>query len=308
MQEGTLGDSGGPPNGPPNPWTYKNKRFKAAAAAVSIVTLFALTAVLGTADGVWAQTCAGNLHLVESPVGPYQIGDTVTLTATILNTGSTPAVPQVVTNYVQKLSCPANVTDFALCTSPDDTSVLFENNIKTTCVDSMSNPIVWTPTLATGQVTFTPTKTLTLADGASCTLSFDEKINALGSSSTPPHSIDWASRYNGICQEGGGDTLTGKANGSGEFIVIACSVEVDKQVSCDGGKTFFDVSGVDDTEPPSKTLSSMCIGFNAFGANPPTNIIVRYKARNTGTADATCSTTNMLGLTDTNLGILPAGV
>jgi hypothetical protein len=299
MQEGTLGDTGGPPNGLPNPWTYKNKRFK---AAVSIITLFALMTVLGTADGVWAQTCGGSLepqiqHPAGTPnIGPFTVGTTVTIQNTIHNTTGTSFT---VTDFIQKLSC-LNTTDFVLCTTADDSSVSFVGNITTTC------GVTWNAVATTNTITFKPTTTLTLPAGASCNLSFDEKINKLGTSTgLPPGHIDWASNYDGHCNDV--PPLNGGAEGSGIFNVLQCSVEVDKQVSCDGGKTFFDISGVDDTEPPTKTLSSLCIGFNAFGANPATPIIVRYKARNTGNADATCLTTNMQGLTDTNLGILPAG-
>jgi hypothetical protein len=162
-------------------------------------------------------------------------------------------------------------------------------NITTTC------GVTWNSAASTNLITLTPATTLTLAAGASCSVSFDEKINALGNSTpVPPGHIDWANAYDGFCT----GPINGGAVGSGIFQVLACSVELDKQVSCDGGTHFFDVSGVDDTEPPTKTLSNLCIGFNAFGANPATNIIVRYKARNTGNVDATCFTS----------GILPAGV
>jgi hypothetical protein len=69
MQEGKLGDIGGPPNGRPDPWTHKSARLKAATAAISIVTLFALMAVLGTANRVWAQSCGGSLTPVIQKAG-----------------------------------------------------------------------------------------------------------------------------------------------------------------------------------------------------------------------------------------------
>ncbi len=303
MREGTLGKNGSPPKGLSIPWTYRATR-SGAAGAICIVTLLALMVVTGLDNRAWAQTCGGSLtNQIQMPAGtpnsgPFVVGDTVTIQATIDNNNATSFT---VTDFVQKLTC-LNTTNFSLCSMADDTAVTFVGNITTTC------GVTWNAVTSTNTVTFTPTTPLVLTASSSCNLRFDVKIAALGSSTSPiappPSHIDWANNYDGTCTGG----INGGAQGSGVFSVLQCSVEVDKQVSCDGGKTFFDVSGVDDTEPPSKTLSSSCIGFNAFNMTPATNIEVRYRARNTGDVDATCLTSDMQGLTDTNLNILPAAV
>jgi hypothetical protein len=311
--------------------TLYGKLLRMGGAAACAVVLFALTLV-GTAKPAWAKhhhhksltpdagACGGSITpttflnqggTLTPDNGPFNVGDTVNVQATILNTNATTFT---VTNVQQDLSCPSGATNFFDCDpvggahpGPDDNAISFIGNITTTCPGITWNANTSTP----GLVIFTPATPLTLAASGSCSISFDEKINNVGVSM--PGTILAFDADEGNCNTT--PPTPGSAQGSILFNVLSCAVEVDKQVSCDGGTTFFDVSGVDDTEPPTLTLSSLCIGFNAFGANPATNIIVRYKARNTGTADATCLTSNanqggdgFQGLIDSNLGILPAGV
>src|SRR6185369_3017195 len=62
--------------------------------------------------------------------------------------------------------------------------------------------------------------------------------------------------------------------------VLTCDVQVDKQVSCDGGATFHDVGFVSaDTDS-----SDFCLGWNAHDTVPAENIIVRYAVKNNSTS------------------------
>src|SRR5881296_964949 len=75
--------------------------------------------------------------------------------------------------------------------------------------------------------------------------------------------------------------------------VNSCVAKVDKQVSCDGGKTFHDVGLVTADEDGH---TDVCFGWNAFtigGTSMPAEPIqVRYAVANAGTADLlTCSIT-----------------
>src|SRR5437867_485717 len=68
--------------------------------------------------------------------------------------------------------------------------------------------------------------------------------------------------------------------------VNTCVAKVDKQVSCDGGKTFHDVGLVSADDDGHADL---CLGWNAFTVNgtavPAEAIQVRYVVGNAGTAD-----------------------
>src|SRR5437899_1077734 len=75
--------------------------------------------------------------------------------------------------------------------------------------------------------------------------------------------------------------------------VNTCAAKVDKQVSCDGGKTFHDVGLVTADEDGH---TDVCFGWTAFTINgtamPAEPIQVRYAVANAGTADLlTCSIT-----------------
>jgi len=331
MTGGTFRDRGDPSGRSLNRLTNYGKRLRMAGTAASAMVVFALMLVAGTARPAWAKhhhhpavpaqggTCGGGIsNLIDGSASPppFPVGSTVTINATVINTagagGNAFSVPQI----VQKLSC-QGTTVFQNCTTSNDDSVTYAGNLSTNCPGTVFTADTSTP----GQVTFTPTPSpLVLPAGSSCSITFDETLNNVGDNlgGDTPGVIQWANAVVGGTCPGG---ISGGAQGSGVFDVFQCSVAVDKEVSCDGGATFFDVSGVDDTDPGSQTLSSLCIGFNAYTNPstmtlvPATDIIVRYKARNTGSLDATCSISSpdmsgdgTLGLFDSNLGILPAGV
>ena len=62
--------------------------------------------------------------------------------------------------------------------------------------------------------------------------------------------------------------------------VLTCAVQVDKEISCDGGATFHDVGFVSaDTDS-----SDFCLGWNAHDNIPAESIIVRYAVKNTSSS------------------------
>lgn len=69
------------------------------------------------------------------------------------------------------------------------------------------------------------------------------------------------------------DSVTGGASGSTSYLFPGvCDVQVDKQVSCDGGATWQDAGLVDDNND----------GTNGCSTANPNEVMVRYQVRNTG--------------------------
>jgi hypothetical protein len=87
-----------------------------------------------------------------------------------------------------------------------------------------------------------------------------------------------------------GDTCGTTGTTSSTFMPI-CEVEVDKQVSCDGGATFVDVGFGDNA-------AESCAGWNAFDEMEAEPIVVRYEARNgdNATLNANCELTESNGM------------
>jgi hypothetical protein len=269
MHERNRGNNGVARNGPGRPLA----RIK-TAGAVSALAIFAFMAVLGTANRASAAVCGVSLTNAISPSDPYQIppGATVTITATIGNNAANNST-YTLSSFTQLLSC-ANAADFSTCGGADDSTVSYVGNIGGTC------PVTWTANTSTpGQVVFTPNSTLTLAIGGSCTLTFQESVTHL-SSTSHPNTIFWANSFTGACP-----SLTAGNTGSGSFDVGTCQVGVNKLVSCDGGAFAKNCS----------TVTGLPIS-------------VEYQANNTGSLNAACNVASGQGLTDTNLFILPSAV
>ncbi|MCH8913335.1 MAG: hypothetical protein IIA33_07175, partial [Planctomycetes bacterium] len=93
----------------------------------------------------------------------------------------------------------------------------------------------------------------------------------------------------------------GNASGTCDRRLGLCEVELDKQISCDGGATFVDVTGADDNDPDNPANAFGCNGWNAFNGNDAENIIVRYVIQNNSSAGTTLTG---CVLTDSNTGIL----
>jgi len=128
MTGGTSHDRGSPLGRSLNRPTQYGKLLRMAGAAACAVVLFTLTLV-GTAKPAWARhhrhkalpaagACGGSitpmtfLNNTGTPVadnGPFNVGDTVNIQATILNTNATTFT---VTNVQQDLSCPSGATNF----------------------------------------------------------------------------------------------------------------------------------------------------------------------------------------------------
>ena len=84
------------------------------------------------------------------------------------------------------------------------------------------------------------------------------------------------------------------ATDSTQLECLACGVSVDKQISCNGGGSFTDVTGVDD---PDGTATAGCLGWTGDD-----EISFSYVVTNTGEVDVvSCA------LTDSNGVLSPAG-
>jgi cysteine-rich repeat protein len=126
--------------------------------------------------------------------------------------------------------------------------------------------------------------------------------------STPPGSVNTC-RYN--CTYCGDGTVDkGEACDDGNAIdgdgcsktceSEVCDVQVDKQVSCDGGTTWHDTGLVTNNED----------GTNGCTADPSQPMMVRYQAKNIGTIDVfncTIGESNVLFGTGVHVGDLTAG-
>jgi hypothetical protein len=112
--------------------------------------------------------------------------------------------------------------------------------------------------------------------------------------------------FQNTCDNNAGGTGTGcnttavDENQVASTTVLTCSVSIDKQVSCDGGTTWYDVTTGTGADDPTGTLTldkTKCVGTDAFDSTSATNIEVRYIITNTGTdALGSCSATESNGL------------
>src|SRR6266481_724033 len=163
--------------------TQYGKRLRTAGAVATAMAFFALSVVVGTANQAWAGkrhhhsvtplagACGGSITpntflnvggVLTADSGPFNVGDTVNVQATILNTN---ASTFTVANVQQDLSCPSTATNFFDCDpsggahpGPDDNAISYVGNITTTC------GVTWNANTSTpGLVIFTPATPLTLA-------------------------------------------------------------------------------------------------------------------------------------------------
>ena len=164
-----------------------------------------------------------------------------------------------------------------------------------TCTDAANNPVTFAlggPDGA-GFYSFTPNATLQIAAGEICTIHFE--IDAVGIPTVDASGnagiqtlqravMDVEALATGNVGQGvGGDSTT---------VDFSCSVQVDKQISCDGGTTWQDVG----LQSANGDGFLGCIGN--LGEN---DIKVRYQARNTGNVGLlSCN------LTESNASLGPA--
>ncbi|MDT8408138.1 MAG: hypothetical protein RQ741_00935, partial [Wenzhouxiangellaceae bacterium] len=130
-------------------------------------------------------------------------------------------------------------------------------------------------------------------DQEGCTINFNVIVNDRGTDGTPLR-LTPAAEANGICEVDGGSPIAGDAAGSAIIrLVTVPDIELLKQISTDGGTTWFDA---DDAA-------------NAPYAEFPSGAEYRLLVSNTGTADLVDVTVNdsTLGITDVNIGDLAVG-
>jgi hypothetical protein len=144
-----------------------------------------------------------------------------------------------------------------------------------------------------GQITLTPSNPVFFsASGQSCTLTFNVQV----ASNATPQTITQAFGWAGTCNIDGA-SAAGGATGSDFFSIQSCSVALDKQVSCDGGLSWHDVSLVQAGETLDDSGNASTISCTGFTGDP---ILVRYVVNNTGTVDLDSCT-----LTDSNTVAIP---
>ena len=164
-----------------------------------------------------------------------------------------------------------------------------------TCTDAANNPVTFVlggPS-GTGHYSFTPSAPLQIASGEVCTIHFEfdavglptvDASGAAGIQTIQHAQMDiTAVATNNIGLGVGTDSIT---------VTFDCSVQVDKQISCDGGATWQDQG----LQSANGDGFLGCIGN--LGEN---DILVRYQARNTG--DVGLLSCN---LTESNASLGPA--
>lgn len=154
-----------------------------------------------------------------------------------------------------------------------------------------SNAIATPPNTPVAFASFVTTAT----EPVSTPVSGDYGVTADGIA--PPNELNGVARIGSTADTDCTPQVAWNASGdTSGFFPLDCFVRVDKQVSCDGGDTWEDATGlVLDNEDGT---NSPCFGWNAFDSMDAENILVRYQASNVGNADLTSCT-----LSDDNTGI-----
>src|SRR6059058_3781710 len=199
------------------------------------------------------------LSLDQNPAGNIVSGQTVTYTVGVFNPGPGTGIGCDVTGTTVTLTCPGADGTPSGSTTVLGTGLSFPaDNSGDTIFPSVSCTIVVNPgvTSATARAQVgqnTGNRTADLTKGVLHDSAIDDPFVRI-------------------------DDLTVTVN--------TCVAKVDKQVSCDGGKTFHDV-GLVSADDDGHT--DLCLGWNAFTVDgtavPAEAIQVRYVVGNAGTAD-----------------------
>src|SRR5437870_296681 len=199
------------------------------------------------------------LSLDQNPAGNIVSGQTVTYTVGVFNPGPGTGIGCDVTGTTVTFTCPGPDGSPSGQTTVLGTGLSFPaDNSGDTIFPSVSCKIVVTPgvTSATARAQAgqnTGNRTADLTKGVLHDSAIDDPFVRINDLSVTVHT---------------------------------CVAKVDKQVSCDGGKTFHDVGLV---SADDDRHTDLCLGWNAFTvggtAVPAEAIQVRYVVGNAGTAD-----------------------
>src|SRR5436190_6070321 len=206
------------------------------------------------------------LSLDQNPAGNIVSGQTVTYTVGVFNPGPGTGIGCDVTGTTVTLTCPGADGTPSGSTTVLGTGLSFPaDNSGDTIFPSVSCKVVVTPGVTSATA------------------------RAQGGQNTGNRTADLTK---GVLHDAAVDDPFVRINDL-TVSVNTCVAKVDKQVSCDGGKTFHDVGLVSADEDGH---TDVCFGWNAFtigGTSMPAEAIqVRYAVANAGTADLlTCSIT-----------------
>ena len=249
-------------------------RSRAGRLPTFWLPLFALAVLaLLQPSGLYAQaSCSASINptldLTATPP-PFFVGSTVRVDLEIgvnaINSGTQLTIDQV----EHALDCTsAGGSTVDTCTDATN-KVAYQGITGTDCGVTFTASHALGAT-APNTVVFTPDAPLNLAPNTGCTLSFNVSIEEDPAADGTPTIIETASRQEGQCDNG----LDGSADGQVAISVETCAVSFDKQISCDDGVTFVDINQPDTIEG--------CISNGG-------QIVAKWIATNTGTADASCS-------------------
>jgi len=206
------------------------------------------------------------LSLDQNPAGNIVSGQTVTYTVGVFNPGPGTGIGCDVTGTTVTLTCPGADGTPSGSTTVLGTGLSFPaDNSGDTIFPSVSCKVVVNPGVTSATA------------------------RAQGGQNTGNRTADLTK---GVLHDAAVDDPFVRINDL-TVSVNTCVAKVDKQVSCDGGKTFHDVGLVSADEDGH---TDVCFGWNAFtigGTSMPAEAIqVRYAVANAGTADLlTCSIT-----------------
>src|SRR5712692_6015762 len=254
-----------------------------------VLTVFSL--VVALADSAYAHrnpsNCNGNgitLNLVRNVASAVN-GQTVTYSISIANNDdpSTGLIACDATNVLVDFYCPGPDG------SPNSASPLLVANI----ADLTPQP-AGTPFTSLGSKSCTINVNPGVTDAAASVIAGQQSGNA-----------SHACTVSNPCTQGTlhDSSIADHAFSIGKTLGVSintCVVQVDKQISCDGGATFHDV-GLETMDEDGHT--DLCLGWNAHNGVPAESVRVRYVVANGGTADLLNCT-----LTDTNTGFPGAAV
>src|SRR2546422_1473682 len=199
------------------------------------------------------------LSLDQNPAGSIVSGQTVTYTVGVFNPGPGTGIGCDVTGTTVTLTCPGADGTPSGSTTVLGTGLSFPaDNSGDTIFPSVSCKVVVTPGVTSATA------------------------RAQGGQNTGNRTADLTK---GVLHDAAVDDPFVRINDL-TVSVNTCVAKVDKQVSCDGGKTFHDVGLVSADEDGH---TDVCFGWNAFtigGTSMAAEAIqVRYVVANTGTAD-----------------------
>ncbi len=268
-------------------------RLRDRWAQVALALAAGAILVLGGADAARAQTSCSALLLPQPNLGQTPPGDVlepgevVTIDLFILNTcitGGVEVPAQIQGTTTVTLAC----ADAEPCLVPlvgTFANVNCAPEVDVSCaVNPNNNEVLLTYTGAGN------TKNLPAFPTFTKLATITAQAQPGGQPATP------AGRFELDATTDPGDVFTAQASGSGSgsapfFFPGACVVKLDRQISCDGGTTFFDVRDGDD---PANTLVQSCAAATTDG------VVVRHEIQNGGVADLlACSlvdANNLLGL------------